>query len=169
MEQEEGDAGPKTLANPRAHREFTDADGPQTTNVAVVNDAMARRAFPDSDPIGRRVRIGYARRDAPTEPWLTIVGVVSNTRSQRCNRVDWDQEPMVYRAFTQRRDSSAATRRFDAQPLYIFVRGRSIAVGPIGSAIHAIDSDLPVAPLRTGGDIVSELRAQPRRSAGSRC
>src|SRR5262249_55950109 len=40
-------------------REFTDADGAQSSRVAVINDAMARRAFPDSDPIGQRVRVRY--------------------------------------------------------------------------------------------------------------
>jgi putative ABC transport system permease protein len=147
-------------------REFTDADRPQTAGVAVINDAMARRAFPGADPIGQRVRIRYPGKQDPTEPWLTIVGVASNTRSQRYNRVDWDQEPAVYSAFHQRRDSNPATRRFDAQTVYIYLRAQSVAAASVAAAVHATDADLPVGPLRTSGEIVSDLRAQPRLRAG---
>lgn len=43
--------------------------------VVVVNEAFARRFFPDEDPIGQRVA---SNRPSNLE-WLTIVGVVSNT------------------------------------------------------------------------------------------
>jgi putative ABC transport system permease protein len=146
-------------------REFTDADGPHGTPVAVINDAMARRAFPGVDPIGRRVRIRYPSKSEPAEPWLTVVGVVSNTRSQRYNHIDWDQEAAVYSAFYQRRDSNPAMHRFDAQTLYVYLQARSLASASVAAAVQAVDPDLPLGPLRTTGQIVSELRAQPRLRA----
>jgi putative ABC transport system permease protein len=50
--------------------------------VAVISDALARRAFPDQDPIGRRMASNQPPA-APSQPailtWLTVVGVVADT------------------------------------------------------------------------------------------
>src|SRR5262249_26737586 len=53
-------------------RDFTDRDDQQSPLVAVINDTMARRAFPDEDPIGKRFT-------TPQTPGpLTIVGIVGD-------------------------------------------------------------------------------------------
>ena len=49
-------------------RPFNDGDRAETAPVAIVSDSMAKRFWPDRDPVGRRLRIG-------TGPWLTVVGV----------------------------------------------------------------------------------------------
>ena len=54
-------------------------DGPESPRVALVNDALARRLWPDGDAVGRRVKRGPA--DA-AGPWLTVVGVVDDMRRQ---------------------------------------------------------------------------------------
>lgn len=48
---------------------------------AVVSESLAKRAWPDQYPIGRRVRFGV---DIPNneEPWLTVVGVVADVRAR---------------------------------------------------------------------------------------
>jgi putative ABC transport system permease protein len=51
-------------------------DGPNSPAVAVVNESFAARHFPGRDPIGKRFRL-CCRVD---EPWLTIVGVVTDYR-----------------------------------------------------------------------------------------
>ena len=57
-------------------RVFTDADPANGPPVAVINETMATRIFPGEDPLGRRVAVGAD----PSEPWLTIVGVVGDVR-----------------------------------------------------------------------------------------
>jgi predicted permease len=54
-------------------RDFTDQDSPKAPRVAIVNEAFARRYFPQSNPIGRR--FGYTTQ-ADTE----IVGMVEDAR-----------------------------------------------------------------------------------------
>jgi putative ABC transport system permease protein len=49
-------------------------DAPQPPPVAIVNDAMAHRFWPNLDPIGRRFRVLFS-------PWITVVGRVADTRS----------------------------------------------------------------------------------------
>ena len=62
---------------PLAGREFTPEDGrSDRPPVAMVNQTLARRYFPDGDPIGRRVRFN------PNMSWTTIVGVVPDTLMQ---------------------------------------------------------------------------------------
>jgi putative ABC transport system permease protein len=52
-------------------RDFTDAEGMSRTPVAVINETMARKLWPDSDPVGRRFRI----RDTEPVEWFTVIGV----------------------------------------------------------------------------------------------
>jgi putative ABC transport system permease protein len=58
----------------RKGRFFSDSDGPNASRVAIINEAMARRFFPDRSPIGRRILIGRG-----TNHQREIVGVVGDT------------------------------------------------------------------------------------------
>jgi putative ABC transport system permease protein len=53
-------------------RAFTTEDTATSPRVAIVNETLARRLFPDGNVVGCRVRMGPA---APETPWTTIVGV----------------------------------------------------------------------------------------------
>lgn len=58
-------------------RRFDSRDRDGTERVAIVNRTLAKRAFADTSPIGRRIRVG---RVASRTPWLTIVGVAGDVR-----------------------------------------------------------------------------------------
>jgi predicted permease len=49
--------------------------------AVVINEEMARRFWPDQDPVGRRFK--YGANPAADMPWKTVVGVVANMRRQR--------------------------------------------------------------------------------------
>jgi len=67
-----------TLAIPIAEgRGFDSRDRDGTDRVAIVNRTLARRAFGETSPIGRRIRAG---RVSSNEPWMTIVGVAGDVR-----------------------------------------------------------------------------------------
>jgi len=55
-------------------RAFDTRDRVDTARVAVVNRTLARRAFGEASPIGRRIRLGRAA----ARSWLTIVGVAGD-------------------------------------------------------------------------------------------
>jgi putative ABC transport system permease protein len=70
-------------------RPFTEDDREDTVKVAVVSERLAARAWPNANPIGRRVRIegatsrfvpGAAAAEALETPWLTVVGVAGDVR-----------------------------------------------------------------------------------------
>ena len=56
-------------------RAFTTDDRIGAPQVAIVNETLARRLFPNGDAVGSHVRMGPARPDAP---WLTIVGIIGD-------------------------------------------------------------------------------------------
>ncbi|HYT73149.1 MAG TPA: ABC transporter permease [Vicinamibacterales bacterium] len=56
-------------------REFTDGDTAQGLPVAIVNETLARRLWPDVDPIGQRLRVDNAK-----EPWRDVVGVARDAK-----------------------------------------------------------------------------------------
>jgi predicted permease len=58
----------------RAGRFLTESDRKGTPSVAVIDDVMARQAFPGKDPVGKQVWIGLG-----SDP-LTVIGVVGHVR-----------------------------------------------------------------------------------------
>jgi len=58
-------------------RYFATSDSAGSQLVAIVNQAMAKRFWPNADPIGRRFRYGVPG-ESPSA-WRTVVGVVGDT------------------------------------------------------------------------------------------
>jgi putative ABC transport system permease protein len=73
-----------------AGRDITRTEGATRTPVALVNQAMAKRLWPDADPIGRRFRLTGRDQD-----WFTVIGVVADFRHRQGNNAD-PQGPVAY-------------------------------------------------------------------------
>jgi putative ABC transport system permease protein len=134
----------------RRGRLFTSADGPAAPRVVVVNESLARRFFPDDDALGKRVTY-----DDPTDAqarWLTIVGIVADTRR---GGVDREPRAEVYYPLTQLPD-----RR-----MYVLVRtsGDPLAlVRPAQAQVWAIDANQPTASVRSVEAILADAQANRR-------
>jgi putative ABC transport system permease protein len=70
-------------------RDFSESDGDKTLPVAIVNQAFAKKFFPDEDPIGRRIEVGAPARLLAEDEWMgsqrvtvTIAGVMRDNRDQ---------------------------------------------------------------------------------------
>jgi len=113
-------------------REFTDADGPSGAPVAIVNQMFASKYWPGEDPLGKRLRLF---NEKTPEPWLTVVGVVSNIVQNDENRQRVD--PEIYLPYRQKPGGG----------MWVFVRTRT-PPGGLATAfrheVQALDSDLPV-------------------------
>jgi putative ABC transport system permease protein len=62
-----------------AGRFFDERDRPESALVAIVNETLARRYWPGESAIGKRLK-GFDKRGRHDD-WLTVVGVVQDTRS----------------------------------------------------------------------------------------
>jgi putative ABC transport system permease protein len=61
-------------------RAFHDGDGPNAPRVAVISAALARKFFPDQDPLGQRLTLSMGPPGA-----RTIVGVVGDVKPRSLN------------------------------------------------------------------------------------
>ena len=68
-------------------RTLAAGDGSGSPRVVVINQAMARRFWPDRSPLGARLRHG----NDPPGTWRTVVGIVADIRND-----DGDQPPVPY-------------------------------------------------------------------------
>ena len=69
----------ETLRLPLRGRTFDEREATPTSTVVIVSEALITRFWPNQDPIGKRIRIGAPSATTPA-PWLTIVGVVPETK-----------------------------------------------------------------------------------------
>jgi predicted permease len=118
-------------------RLLDDRDNAQAPLVAVINQAAARKYWPGEDPIGQRIRY-YGPRD----PWLTVVGIVGDLRSQSPTAAP---EPAVYMPHAQPARETQTIRE-----LSVTVRSRAgaPAAGPaIRAQVAALDPALPITEL----------------------
>jgi putative ABC transport system permease protein len=132
----------------RAGRDFTESDTSDSTPVVLVNETLARQQWPGEDPVGRRLRIGRN----PADPWMTIVGVVSDIRHLGPAA---PPRPEVYQPHTQAPFSFMSfVVRTDTDP-YALVPG-------IRTAVSRIDPAQPVSGVKTMEDHLRASLARPR-------
>ncbi len=87
-------------------REFTDADRHATLPVAIINDVMARRMWPNENPIGQRIVLGHGiGPQFEDEPVREIVGVVGSIRE---NSLDAPPGAEMYEPIAQLPDVANA-------------------------------------------------------------
>jgi putative ABC transport system permease protein len=86
----------------RAGRDFSDGDMAGSPRVAIVNQALARAAFGERDPLGRLIIAGYDS----LEP-MTIVGVVGDVRQYGPAR---EPQPEIYMPYFQHMYNGATLR-----------------------------------------------------------
>jgi predicted permease len=59
-------------------RFFSDADGPDSQVVAIIDESLARRYWPNEDPIGKHFKGGDKR--GKNDDWITVIGMVPDMR-----------------------------------------------------------------------------------------
>jgi putative ABC transport system permease protein len=127
-------------------RVITAGDTPNSPPIIVINETLARRFFPDRDPIGKQLFVGgsnYTRE---------IVGVVGDVRQESLRR---QTEPQIYEAFA--REPSTA---FD---IVVAGAGDPVALASVvGREVLAIDKGLPLANVIPMDDLVTGSVARDR-------
>jgi len=104
-------------------------DDERGRKVAVISQMMAKRYWPDQDPIGKRFR----STDLENQ-WLEVIGVMQNTKVQG---IFSDPEPYFYVPLAQHYKSLRA--------LQLRTAGDPAALAPLVTReIRALDPDLPV-------------------------
>ncbi len=76
-------------------REFTEQDSLNSPGVIVINETLAKRDWPNEDPLGKRIKLGFSNSDAP---WLTIVGITQDVKQ---GGLDQKPRPEFFRPYNQ--------------------------------------------------------------------
>jgi len=140
-------------------RAFTDRDANGAPGVVIINQAMARRYWPDADPLGQVITIGRGLAPGMELAGRQIVGVAGDVRDGGLNR---DPQPIVYVPWGQVPDAHAANL-LDITPLAWIVRTRGEPYSlsqPVQRELRDVSGGLPVSRVRSMDDIVVQSTAR---------
>jgi putative ABC transport system permease protein len=137
----------------RHGRAFTHADTVESVPVVIVNETLARRIWPNEDPIGKRLKLGLPEhQDEESKLWREVVGVVNDVKMNGVDRaitlqtyLPYAQMPNEYLALIVRAERNPA----------------ALATA-VEQAIHSIDKDLPVFAIFTMDQLLGNTLAQRR-------
>ena len=124
-------------------RNFTEQEVRQSEAVVVVSQALVASAFPNEDPLGKRIitMFGY-----PYE----IVGVVGDIRH---SSLASGPLPTMY----------FPTRNTGRMNVLVRTQGDPLSiVGAVRKEVHALDPDQPIAEVKRMSDWVDSSVAEPR-------
>jgi predicted permease len=130
-------------------RVFNSQDSPMAPRVVIISEALARRYFPNQDPLGRQLKFTFLKQN--TFP-RKIVGVVGDVHDVALNKAPG---PMMYVPYAQ-------------APVWgaVLVVRSSLSTASVAAAIrhetHQIDKDLPVTNIESLPEALSASVAQPR-------
>lgn len=144
----------RTLGIPLINgRDFNDRDDIKSPRVIIVNEAFAKRFFPNENPLGKRITPGL--REHGIKIPREIVGVVGNVRHRALST---EPRPEYYLPYGQVPGSNMSIcLRTSGDPASLTSAARS--------ALASLDPDLPVYDVKTLQDYVASSVAQPRLHA----
>jgi putative ABC transport system permease protein len=140
-------------------RDFTEGDDAASPHVVLINEAMAKRYWPDQNPIGQQITIGGGLGPKFEEPPREIIGVVGDTRD---SGLDVAPEPTMF--IPQAQESDGMTR-FSLQfgPLVWLIRTQlepHQLVPLVGEQLRQASDGLPVGNIRTVSEMLSASTAR---------
>jgi predicted permease len=131
-------------------RLLSQSDGAQP-RVMLISESVARRFFANTSPIGQRMKVG---RPDSENPWMTIVGVVSDTKT---DGLEVSPRGSFYMPRAQEEMRSG----------WLMVRSElpvERLTSSLRRAVAEVDPDVPLALTRTMTSVLSELVEDPKFS-----
>jgi len=147
----------RTLSIPLLRgRYFTDQDDDESRGVVMINQTMARRYWPNADPIGKRIKSHFPAANVPWRPatantWLAITGVVADVKEIGVNE---EQSAEIYLPYLQNPSSLMNLLvRSTSDPLHL--------VPGVRSQVLAVDGNQPIYNIQTMESVFSQSIAAP--------
>jgi predicted permease len=130
-------------------RDFTTSDRRGAPPVAIINESMARKVFPNEDPVGKRFRFGNEG------PYSEVIGLARDGKYRGLR-----EEPLlcVYEPFFMR-------YRAEMNLLVRSDQDSKALLGQIRNELGAIDPTIPVFNVRTLEEQVQSVASQERATA----
>jgi putative ABC transport system permease protein len=133
-------------------RLFTKDDRANTPQVALITEAAAKRYFPNEDPIGKKITLGWGRGGGPQRAGGEVVGVIGDIKDAGLDEPD---PPQIYLPYAQW-----------PVPGMSVVLATAVPPGTLADAarhaVYSLDANLPVGNVRTLEQLVARSISQPR-------
>lgn len=126
-------------------RSFDDHDVPSSAWVAIINETMARRFWPDEDPIGQRITLSVVSGEQPRE----IVGVVRDIPTRRSTP---DPQPVMYTSYLQQAPTyrGPSGNTFGQMTFLMRTSGDPMRLVPAArNAVAEVEPDRPISAVQT--------------------
>jgi ABC-type antimicrobial peptide transport system permease subunit len=144
----------KTIGARRiAGRDFTESDDASHQHVAIVDDALAQRAWPGRNPLGKKLHVS----DSPAGPyqfqddWVVVVGVV---RHVQYHSLTVTVRPQIYLPY-----------RLAPRPASFVVHASAplpSLIAPIQQQVSKLNKSVAIARFISFSDLVAQARSQTR-------
>ncbi len=132
----------------RKGRQLSDRDNKDAPGVAIINEALAQRYWPNEEPLGQRIRIGFEKNARE------IVGVVGSIKQ---STLSGDARPAMYVPYAQLPAGSLTiVIRTNGDPMSLATLART--------QIRSVDPTIPVTNIRTMDEVFSASVEQQRFS-----
>jgi putative ABC transport system permease protein len=139
-------------------RDFTDRDTAAAAWVAIINETMARRFFPDENPIGKLVRVDLSPEDQPRE----IIAVVKDIPA---SHPQTRQDPAIFVPFVQEAPHSTGPYTGLHVQMTYLMRTQSDPMSELPAvrrAMEEMDRNRPIIDPRTEESYLADQAQYPR-------
>jgi predicted permease len=123
-------------------RDFTTHDTKGAPQVVVINETLARRLWPDQDPIGKRLRFPWGN-----EGFMEVIGIAKDGKYHELT-----EQPRGFMYVAER-------QRAELTDISLLVRSNSDPrplIPVLSEAIHALDRNLPLFQIVTFEDALRD-------------
>jgi predicted permease len=144
-------------------RDVTAGDRLGAPGVVVVNEFMAKRYWPNENPIGKRIALD---RPSTATPWMTVIGVVKNVV-----RSDWSAPPAeeIYVAWLQEQNYLTSTGGHVDMSLVVRAScppdgacDAAALTTPVRNVVWSFDRNVPVSDVFTMDQVETQATARAR-------
>jgi putative ABC transport system permease protein len=130
-------------------RLFNDTDNETAPHVAIVNEALAAKYWPNQDPLGKRFQVSRSR-----PAWYTVVGVVADARTESLAQTGI---PLLYLSIYQT----------VPRDITIFLRGKldtAAIPSEVREQVQSVNRELPLFAAQTLDDVLQDSLSERRFS-----
>jgi putative ABC transport system permease protein len=140
-------------------RMFDRRDTENSAHVLIINEAFAKKYWPQGDPIGQSVTIGKGLGPEFEDPTREVVGIVGNIREMGLSR---GEMPAMYVPQSQVSDrlTKLANNLIPLSWIVETASDPSSLSASIQREIQAVDSQLAASKIRTMEQVISESTAR---------
>ena len=133
-------------------RFFAETDRWGGPPVVLITEAAVRQYFPNEDPIGKTINLGWGRGEGKPKAGGEVIGIIGDVKDEGLAEAD---PPQIFLPYKQWPVQSMAVLLKTAVP------PRSVATA-VQKTVYSVDGNIPVANVRTLEELVARSISQPR-------